>query len=143
MNMKILIVCLLSIVLFSGCEFTFVGRNEHAFNVNVVNYKKFTVELENTELGEEKYGIITIKDGDSIAVSYDLIGSSAAKVSVYESSDRKRSYGYHYLTGEGRKKFDNLPDGDYEIVVSVEQTGTTGEIEISTEKNLKKSTNNS
>ena len=141
MKKKILIVMLLSVVFLTGCEFTTVGRNEHEFNVNIINYKKFTVELENANYEEEKYGVISLKKDELIRVTYKMIGSSAAKVSVYESSDRKRSYGYRYLTGEGTAKFDTLPKGEYEVVIFVEQNGTTGEIEIYTEES--KSTNNS
>ena len=118
MKKKILIVMLLSVVFLTGCEFTTVGRNEHEFNVNIINYKKFTVELENANYEEEKYGVISLKKDELIRVTYKMIGSSAAKVSVYESSE-----------------------GEYEVVIFVEPNGTTGEIEIYTEES--KSTNNS
>lgn len=120
------------VVVIVSCLFLFTGckkENKNSiFELNQVDKKNITGELENVEYKENLSGTVEVADGEAIIIDYKLEDLDTVRVQFYQIDEEgnKKDFGYSDLNGEGNNKTEDIEAGKYELEFVVESKTATG-----------------
>ena len=102
------------------------------FEVEQVNDKSITIDLDHAKVGEEKEAKLVIADGEDINIKTRMDGTAGVTVYYFKvgSEHNKDRADFEYLNGEGESTTEDFPEGEYDVIFEITDAGATGNIEV-------------